>query len=725
VRALRLDPWAVAVGVGVFAICAAPVVLSGNASFLGYFVDNDAPAHFALIDQLLSHGRDLAGIPQSAYSEILHVYLGTGYPTGADVAVGAVRPLVGQDVAWLYQPYLAIVLTFGGLALYELLRGVVASRPLRAACAFIAAQPALLYALYLEASIKELVTSCLVTVAVTLVVVTLRRRVGLRGAIPLAITAIAALDVLELAVVPWLGIPIAVFIVVYGWRNRHGLRTTPGPRLALMTVGVVVIVGALAAPIISQASRFFTTATSVLGSSSSAPTTTGGSQLGNLGTSLSKWQILGIWPGGDFRYPVTHFHIGYALMGVALLSTILGVLWILRRRAYAPLLLLIGTGAAAIYLLNRSSPYASSKVMTIFSVTAVLMAMLGAAALHSAGRRIEGWLLALVIGAGVLWTNALQYGYASVAPRPRLAELAAIGNRFSGQGRSFYNQVDEIAIHFLRTEQPDDPAYGAALTRTGLTPRTAALFREPWDPDDLALSYVNAFRLLVIGRSPRISRPPANFSLVYRGRSYDVWRRGSTPQVLEHIPLGGALYPEQVPSCRLVTAAAGRALREHARLAFVARNPPPTLVPAQASHPPNWGTVEADPFVLIPRQQAGSVTGTVEVSRPGRYQVWVEAAVSQHFPVWVGRHLVGTTPNELGPPGQFVRIGQVTPSAGRQPIEIVRPAPNLGHGQDGTTRYLGPLMLVTEPDPPPVMQLDPRGARALCGQWLDWLEIVR
>ena len=35
-RTLRPEPWAVGVALGVFALCAAPVVLSGNATFLGY-----------------------------------------------------------------------------------------------------------------------------------------------------------------------------------------------------------------------------------------------------------------------------------------------------------------------------------------------------------------------------------------------------------------------------------------------------------------------------------------------------------------------------------------------------------------------------------------------------------------------------------------------------------------------------------------------------------------
>ena len=74
---------------------AAPVVLSGNAAFLGYFMLNDAAVHFALIDQLLSHGRDLT--PPAVRLSAIENFSGTDYPIGSQVALGAVRPLIGQD----------------------------------------------------------------------------------------------------------------------------------------------------------------------------------------------------------------------------------------------------------------------------------------------------------------------------------------------------------------------------------------------------------------------------------------------------------------------------------------------------------------------------------------------------------------------------------------------------------------------------------------------------
>src|SRR5437667_9375604 len=47
---LRPEPWILAVGLGVYAVLALPVVISGSATFLGYFVLNDTAVHFALID---------------------------------------------------------------------------------------------------------------------------------------------------------------------------------------------------------------------------------------------------------------------------------------------------------------------------------------------------------------------------------------------------------------------------------------------------------------------------------------------------------------------------------------------------------------------------------------------------------------------------------------------------------------------------------------------------
>ncbi len=718
VRKLRPERFALGVGLGVYAVCAAPVVLSGNATFLGYFVLNDSAFHFALIDQLLVHGRDLSGLHQSSLLTVLRGYLGTDYPVGAQVALGAVRPLVAQNVAWIFQPYLAVIVSLGGVVLYQLLDGVVGSRPLRALCAFVAAQPGLVYAYYLESSIKELATTWLITLTVLLVLATLKDKLSVRRLVSLALVTVAAFDVLNVAVVPWLGVPLAAFAVVAGWRTREAIRRVPKRRLALISGACAAVLAAIASPIIATAQTSFNVVSAQLSESG---------DLGNLVTPLVKWQLLGIWPSGDFRFPVmAHYRVTYALLGIAIASAVLGALWALRRRAAGPVLLVAGSALATLYLLSRASPYAGAKVMMIFSLAVMLVVMLGAAALYDSGRRLEGWGLGLVLAAGVLWTNVEAVRSASVAPRARFAELASIGSRFSGQGPAFYNLSDEFAIHFLGPLAPTTSIFETPTPRPGLPARKGfSQVRGPWDIDELAESYVQGFRLLVLGRSPLESRPPADYRLAYRGRFDEVWRRTSTPRVLEHVPLGGALDPAAVPPCATVLALAKRASREHARLAYAVGLPLAVFVPTRAQRPPNWGLVYGEPYALIPRREPGAAVGPVRVPSAGRYQLWLEGSFSREVQVLIDARKAASASYELGTPGQFIPLGELELAAGTHQAAIVVHRAGDAPGEKLVNQTVGPLVLAPSPDVEPVDELEPARATSLCGRALDWIEIVR
>src|SRR4051812_46029449 len=78
----ELDRWAVACAAGVFAVFAAPVLLSGSASFTGYIKLDDTATWFALTDRVMEHGRNLSGLPPSTYEATLAYTLPTGYPIG-------------------------------------------------------------------------------------------------------------------------------------------------------------------------------------------------------------------------------------------------------------------------------------------------------------------------------------------------------------------------------------------------------------------------------------------------------------------------------------------------------------------------------------------------------------------------------------------------------------------------------------------------------------------
>jgi len=438
--------------------------------------------------------------------------------------------------------------------------------------------------------------------------------------------------------------------------------------------------------------------------------------------------VLGIWPRGDFRFAIeAHQPTAYALMGIAVAAFVLGVLWLLRRAALAPLLL-VGTSIIVAYVLSRhASPYAVAKVMVIASPAIVLVAMLGGVALRSSGLAIEGWLVALAVTGGVLWTTALAYHDADPAPRHRFEELVRIDHRFAGKGPAFGNEPDEFVPHFLRHVHAFSPPFSPPELAPSVPAPPAGQGRYPYDVNQVALSYLQQYRLLVLRRSPIASRAPANFRRVYSTRSYDVWQRGPAPNVLQHLPMGRPTTEAGgVASCATVRSAAARAATAGARLAYVERPRTPSLIPTRAQHPIDWGVVFGDPNALIQRGKAGEVRGSVLVTAPGRYRVWLQGAFDRALSIYVAGRRVGRAgPRELGPPGSFARLGEIQLPAGPVPVRIVRPGNNLEPADGGTNRFLGPLVLDPVTDARQLRYLAPRNAGTLCGRRLDWLEIVR
>ena len=105
----RSRRWAVAAAIGVFAVFAAPVVLSGEATFTGYIKLDDTATWLAITDRIMEHGRDLGGLPRSSYEATLAFNLARRLPDRGLLPLGVGHALIGQDSAWLFQPYMAFL----------------------------------------------------------------------------------------------------------------------------------------------------------------------------------------------------------------------------------------------------------------------------------------------------------------------------------------------------------------------------------------------------------------------------------------------------------------------------------------------------------------------------------------------------------------------------------------------------------------------------------------
>jgi hypothetical protein len=640
---LRLDGWAAAAAVVVFAIFAAPVVLGGSASFAGYTILGDTAVHFVLADRIATDGTSLAGLDPSSYRETLAAYFASGYPLGAHAALAAIRPLAFADVAWVFQPFLACIAAALALTLVGMLRGVVESPWRRAAIAALAAQPALVYAFAMQGSVKELATLWLVALITALAV-------G-RHVVPLAVAAAAGVAAIGVAVAAWLGPVLLVGLWLVARMPPRDARRT-----AVTAAAFAALLALLSVPTLLDLGDYLEVTKSVV----TAP-----GELGNLFGPLSLAQVAGIWLTGDYRtlpaaaQGIDNLEVTYALIGVAVAAGLLGAAWLVRRRAIAPLLFLVVSLIGLVYVTRTGSPWADAKALAIASPAVLLMAALGPLALEARGARIEALALAGVLAFGVLASNAFIYHDASLAPRERLAELQEVADRTAGRGPLLYTEFEEMAKHFLRDSDPVGAS--EASTVSGLTPvspdGTPARFGYPADLSAFRPEDVGRFPLLVVRRDPLAQPPPAEYRREWSGRYYEIWSRDGTGE-------GG-----RAGNCEDVE-----------------------LATAERRLPAGWTRRTDDPS-LVQTVGPGAVRGTVEVTRAGPYEVWLRGSFGREVDVRIDGQAAGSARDELAQPANWLDLGSRDLGAGTHSVELRRSGGSLAPGNGDGPRTLGSLVL--------------------------------
>jgi hypothetical protein len=672
----RADPWAAAAAIGVFAVFAAPVVLSGEATFAGYIKLDDTATYFAMTDRVMEHGRGLAGLAPSTYEETLRTTIAIGYPTGSLMPLDVVHQLLSYDVAWLFQPHLAFLAAMLALSLYAILGRLVASPSLRALAASVAAQPALLFGYGLWGGIKELTGAFLLALIAALLPWTLAERTGPRGVLPLAAACAALVCVLSLPGAVW----IAPALVA-----AAALARRPSRVLLLKTGAFAAAAAVLAIPAIVAAVDWLPR----------VHTFRNESELGNLIRPLSGFQLFGVWLDGDFRVGPTHSAATYVLISVVMASALLGAWWAWRRRSWELLAYIGIAGAGCGLVVAVSSPWVDAKALAMAS-PAFLAAAVAACGANLARAAI------VPVAAGVLWSNALQYHDVWLAPRGQLHELETIGRDFAGQGPALMTSYEPYgARHFLRRVDPE----GASelrrryvyLTNGKLLPKG-----ESTDIDRIRLDGLLAYRTLVLRRGPAASRPPSVYGLVWSGRYYEVWRRPDHARrtIVEHLPLGNASQAAGVPRCADVLRLAAKG----SSLVTAIRPQADTI-----AYPPASGSVAVR---AIPRSA-------------GVYRVWLGGDWFGLASVSVDGREVGSKREELNWPGLYTELARVRLSADAQVFRLDYETGGLAPGSGGTPYSFGPLVLSPKDAREPVQILASNRARTLCGRRLDWIEAVR
>ena len=280
-RPARGFGWAIASGVGAFAAYAAPIVLSGAATFAGYIKLDDDSTLTALVDRAMEHGRSVDGLEFSTYYRVVDLLLDEGYPLASLLPLGIGHEIVRSDALWLYQPAMAVMAAMLALGLYALAGHVVETRWLRALAAVVGAQSALLYGYALWGGIKEMGTAWALPVLAALVPLAARSE-RLRHLMPLAAVSALLLGVLNAGALVWLAPALGACLVLVV--REHGLRGAVRP-----TAAFIGFLAAFALPTIVAAPAFLTS------------NIVSFDPIANLGAPLNPIQMAGIWPAGDFR----------------------------------------------------------------------------------------------------------------------------------------------------------------------------------------------------------------------------------------------------------------------------------------------------------------------------------------------------------------------------------------------------------------------------------------
>ncbi|MGE0068352.1 MAG: hypothetical protein AB7T48_13470, partial [Solirubrobacterales bacterium] len=651
VRAKRwggLEGWLAAAALGVFAVYAAPVVLSGEPTFAGYIKLDDTATWMAFVDRVMEHGRDLSGLEPSSYRSTLEVNLPAGYPVGAFLPLGVGAQLNPSDVAWLVQPYMATMAALLAMVLWWLARPLVGSPALRALVAFGAAQSALLFAYGLWGGIKEIAVALGIALLAALAPLAAQAKGGWRATLPAAIATTALLVTVGSGGMVWV-LPILGLAALALWRSR-GFTA-----LAARAVPLALVVVVLGVPAVLAGGVFSPTQGGL----------TDASELGNLFGPIDVFQYVGIWGNGDFRLAPANEPLTVLLIALALVGAAAGAWFAWRRRSWELLLYVVGAGVGSLAVFVYSSPWVGAKALASGSPSILLLALAGAAAFAARVEKVFGVTVLALVLAGVLWSNALGYHDVSLAPYEQLRELEDVGEEFAGEGPTLMTEYQPYGVrHFLRAAD----AEGASELRTRPIPLLEGGEAEKgdWvDTDQLAASAWLTYRTLVLRRSPAQSRPPAAYRRVRRGDYYDVWQRPAVTAAvpLGRLPLGTDFYQSaSVPACGRVLALGAIAGRG-GKLLAAKRGPNLVASLSEASRPADWLPTEAGSPDLIPRGP-GTARLSVRVPSAGRYDLFVQGSVRNPLELFVDGVRAGTVDYQLNTAKQFLYFGRVPLAAG-------------------------------------------------------------
>lgn len=713
----------------VFVVYAAPIMMSGSATWAGYVKLDDTANWVALAQRVLAVGHTFSGVqPISTYYAALSMYLTNGYPVGSFLPMGLGHYLLGQDTAWMPDPWMAFMAAMLALSLERLALLALGARARdwrTFLVAILAAASALLYGYYLWGAIKELAAAMLLAAFASVAPLALEGERRVRASIPTLVVLGAMLSALSAGGMVWVLPGALIAAAALSLPRLSGLLrrlrklalSVPARSTALAVSGVLAACG-LAAYLALRPGGFVEKYKGAL---------TASTELGNLIGPLHLQQITGVWLSGDFRTLPSSLTATNILVAVVAVLGAGGALAAVARGRRAPVLYGACALAGALLVYFIGSPWVGGKALATASPAVAFLALVGCAMLLGGSHRALGLIAGLAVATGIVWSDVLAYHDALFAPHEQMVELAEIGERIAGQGPTLMTSYSTYGTrYFLRDAEPES-AEGELRRRADQLVSGQELTKgEHASIDQFQLPSILEYRTLVLRRSPFESRPPSPYKLILRDEYWDVWQRpaGVSVSVLAQKWFGGNLAPGGVPSCAEVTALARTPGAQ--RLAAQPTENPLVFHLGEEPHPRRWASGQRE-YVNL------ATTGTqrieLTISHAGLYQFWLGGSFAGPVSISVsdGRHTVGlgSAMYELALDGQYVPFGEVELDPGEYTVAIHydrgewwRP------GSGGPPASVGPLVVQHQVAEPRQILVPVARARSLCGRTLAWVEAL-
>ena len=715
-RTRGVHRWPAFAFLAAYAIGLAPLAGSGRAGVVGYILNNDPATHLTVVALLREHGAATVDAQVSTYGAVSALFAG-GYPVGSHVWVLFTSVLGLVDPFLIWTPVISVGLGLIALVSYALLRDLHLPRPAAAVAAVLVGCGYLTYSYAAQGGAKEVFASLSIYGTIALVFRGIRGGATWRRLVPGALGLAAGLAVFGLAIVPWLGTAAGLVAAVLVWRARRGERSRT--IVALAAAGGVAAVFAL--PAVLGAIRFARTS----GEAIENP-----AQTGNLLGPVPWWEAFNVWLGSDYRYPTPDIALPtYALIAVAALLAALGVTYAIGSRRLAVPLAVAAAVVGAVFVSSRYAIYFDAKTYMLMAPAFGLATAAGAWALYRLARfrrlaRLGALSVAAALALGALASDALVYAGAWITPKERFQELARIAERLPA-GPVLIADREEYARYFLRADDPWDD-WGEWQPRRNF--RFGAVPPPPPrgpDLDDYPDAHIQSFATLLERKRPGGSRAPGNFEVAFETPSYRVWKKtGPPPQ--SHLPLGLEELDGDAPlDCAAPEVAALlEAARTNGARLRVARSPAPVVV----SPPTRWQTYGAATWPG-PAERMVFRSGGFALAEPplpaGRYDVWMQGSFGPGFRLHHDQRALGDVFGDLGLHSGWHLVEPGVRVTGADP-QFVIGGFDKPRWQSGWRRpdLHGALAFEASESDPEITTVTARRAQSLCGDTLDWVELL-